>query len=149
MSVRRARSATRRRERAKGDIKLLFARSTEKVRLVVRQEQTLKVRANHVVAAGAADRCEVQLAYAIGVAEPVSVSVEAFGTGKVSDAKMEEAIREHFQLTPGGIIEALDLRKPVFRPTAAYGHFGRKEFSWESTDKAADIAQALGTEAIG
>jgi S-adenosylmethionine synthetase len=91
--------------------------------------------AKNVVASGAASRCEVQLAYAIGVAEPVSVLVETFGTGKASEDKISEAIRRHFQLTPRGIIESLDLLKPIFRETAAYGHFGRDKFSWERTDK--------------
>jgi S-adenosylmethionine synthetase len=102
--------------------------------------------AKNLVAAGAADRLEIQLAYAIGVADPVSVSVETFGTGHVDDAKIVQAVREVFPLTPQGIIETLDLRKPVFRPTAAYGHFGREGFSWETTTKAADLAQLLRTE---
>jgi S-adenosylmethionine synthetase len=105
--------------------------------------------AKNLVAGGAAERCEVQLAYAIGVADPVSIAVNSFGTGKVAEDQMVEAIREHFQLTPGGIIESLDLRRPIFQPTAAYGHFGRDEFSWENTDKAKAIASALGTQAIG
>ena len=104
--------------------------------------------AKNLVAAGAADRCEVQLAYAIGVAEPVSISVDTFGTAKASEGAMVEAIREHFQLTPKGIIESLGLRKPIFRPTAAYGHFGRPEFSWENTDRAKDLAAALGTDPV-
>ena len=82
--------------------------------------------AKNVVAAGLAERCEVQLAYAIGVAEPVSVLVETFGTGKVSDEKIAEAIRANFHLTPKGIIESLKLRRPIYEKTAAYGHFGRK-----------------------
>ena len=94
--------------------------------------------AKNIVAAGLADRCEVQLAYAIGVAEPVSVLVETFGTGKIEEQKLEELVRKNFSLTPKGIIESLDLRKPVFKATAAYGHFGRKgeSFTWEATDKA-------------
>jgi S-adenosylmethionine synthetase len=105
--------------------------------------------AKNVVAAGLADRCEVQLAYAIGVAEPVSVLVETFGTGKVSDEKIAEAIRAHFRLTPKGIIESLKLRRPIYKKTAAYGHFGRndRDFTWESTDKAAALRASAGAEA--
>ena len=97
--------------------------------------------AKNVVAAGLADRVEIQLAYAIGVAEPVSVSVDTFGTGKVDQNKISQLIRENFQLTPRGIIESLDLRKPIYKKTASYGHFGRNEpeFSWERTDKAAKL----------
>ncbi len=93
--------------------------------------------AKNIVAAGLADRCEVQLAYAIGVAEPVSIRVDTFRTGKISEARLIELIRENFQLTPKGIIESLDLRRPIFRATAAYGHFGRTgdSFTWEKTDK--------------
>jgi S-adenosylmethionine synthetase len=99
--------------------------------------------AKNIVAAGLADRCEVQLAYAIGVAEPVSVLVDTFGTGKVDETKLEELVRKNFSLTPKGIIEGLDLRKPIFKATAAYGHFGRKgdSFTWEKTDKAAALAE--------
>jgi S-adenosylmethionine synthetase len=94
--------------------------------------------AKNIVAAGLADRCEVQLAYAIGVAEPVSVRVDTFGTGKVSEPQLIELVRENFKLTPKGIIESLNLRRPVFKKTAAYGHFGRSgdSFTWEATDKA-------------
>ncbi len=92
--------------------------------------------AKNVVAAGLADRCEVQVSYAIGVAEPTSVSVETFGTNKVSEDRIVSAINAHFDLRPYGIMTMLDLLKPIFRPTAAYGHFGRDEFSWEATDKA-------------
>jgi S-adenosylmethionine synthetase len=94
--------------------------------------------AKNIVAAGLADRCEVQLAYAIGVAEPVSVRIDTFGTGKVSEARLIELVRENFKLTPKGIIESLNLRRPVFKKTAAYGHFGRTgdTFTWEATDKA-------------
>jgi S-adenosylmethionine synthetase len=94
------------------------------------------------VAAGLADKAEVQLAYAIGVADPVSVLVETFGTGKVSEAKLTELVRKNFSLTPKGIIESLNLRRPIYRKTAAYGHFGRNEpeFTWEATDKAATLA---------
>ena len=94
--------------------------------------------AKNIVAAGLADRAEVQLAYAIGVAEPVSVLVETFGTGKVDSRILADLVRENFQLTPKGIIESLNLRRPIFQKTAAYGHFGRKDedFTWENTDKA-------------
>ena len=102
--------------------------------------------AKNIVAAGLADRCEVQLAYAIGVAEPVSVLVDTFGTGKVSSEKLQQLVRENFQLTPKGIIESLNLRRPIYRKTAAYGHFGRedKDFTWEATDKAAALRKAAG-----
>jgi S-adenosylmethionine synthetase len=94
--------------------------------------------AKNIVAAELADRCEVQLAYAIGVPEPVSVLVDTFGTGKISEVELQKLIRENFSLTPKGIIESLDLRRPIYKKTAAYGHFGRKEkdFRWEATDKA-------------
>jgi S-adenosylmethionine synthetase len=94
--------------------------------------------AKNVVAAGLAERCLVQLAYAIGVAEPVSVLIDTFGTGQVSDDRLSELVRAHFKLTPRGIIEMLDLRRPIYRKTAAFGHFGRSEpeFTWERTDKA-------------
>jgi len=99
--------------------------------------------AKNLVAAGLASRCEVQLAYAIGVAEPVSVMVNAFGTGLVPEEKMTELIRAHFPLTPKSIIEHLKLRRPIYRKTAAFGHFGRTEesFSWEVTDKADELRQ--------
>jgi len=104
--------------------------------------------AKNIVAAGLADRCEVQLAYAIGVAEPVSVLVDTFGTGKIDETKLEELVRKNFSLTPKGIIESLDLRKPIFKATAAYGHFGRKgdSFTWEKTDKAAALAEQSGVK---
>jgi len=94
--------------------------------------------AKNIVAAGLAERCEVQLAYAIGVAEPVSVLVETFGTGKVDSKILADLVRKNFQLTPKGIIESLNLRRPIFQKTAAYGHFGRhdEDFTWERTDKA-------------
>jgi len=94
--------------------------------------------AKNIVAAGLADRCEVQLAYAIGVAEPVSVLVDTFGTGKVDEDQLETLVRANFSLTPKGIIESLNLRRPIYKATAAYGHFGRegKDFTWEATDKA-------------
>ena len=100
--------------------------------------------AKNVVAAGLADRCEVQLAYAIGIAEPVSVLVQTFGTGKLPESQIENLVREHFKLTPKGIIESLNLRRPIYKKTAAYGHFGRKEseFTWEATDKAAALKTA-------
>jgi S-adenosylmethionine synthetase len=106
--------------------------------------------AKNVVAAGLADRCEVQLAYAIGVAEPVSVLVETFGTGKISDEKISDAIKANFKMTPKGIMETLNLRRPIYRKTAAYGHFGRedKDFTWEATDKAAALRSALNSEAV-
>jgi len=102
--------------------------------------------AKNVVAAGLADRCEVQLAYAIGVAEPVSVLVETFGTAKVDPAIIPGLIRANFKLTPRGIIESLNLRRPIYRKTAAYGHFGRTDadFTWEATDKAAKLASDAG-----
>ncbi len=103
--------------------------------------------AKNIVAAGLADRCEVQLAYAIGVTEPVSVHVDTAGSGKVDDERLCELIRENFPLTPRGIIEHLDLRRPIFRRTAAGGHFGRDEFPWEKTDKATALADAAGTAA--
>jgi len=101
--------------------------------------------AKNIVAAGLADKCTVQLAYAIGVAEPVSVYVDTHGTGKVDEDKLAEAIRKNFQLTPKGIIETLDLRRPIFRETARFGHFGRTngEFTWEKTDKADALLGAL------
>jgi S-adenosylmethionine synthetase len=102
--------------------------------------------AKNIVAAGLADRCEVQLAYAIGVADPVSVLVETFGTGKVDSATLSDLVRAHFKLTPKGIIESLNLRRPIYCKTAAYGHFGRNDpdFTWEATDKAAKLASAAG-----
>ena len=102
--------------------------------------------AKNVVAAGLADRCEIQVAYAIGVAHPLSVNVETFGTGKIADEKIAELITEHFDLRPGAIIRDLDLRKPIYRKTAAYGHFGRDdiEFPWERTDKAEALKKAAG-----
>jgi S-adenosylmethionine synthetase len=99
--------------------------------------------AKNIVASGLADRCEVQLAYAIGVADPVSVLVDTFGTGKVDSGKLEDLVRANFKLTPKGIIESLNLRRPIYKKTAAYGHFGRsdKEFTWEATDKAATLRE--------
>jgi S-adenosylmethionine synthetase len=98
--------------------------------------------AKNIVAAGLADRCEVQLAYAIGVSEPVSVNVDTEGTGKVEDERLCEVVREFFPLTPRGIIDYLDLRRPIYRRTAAGGHFGRDGFTWEQTDRAKALAEA-------
>jgi S-adenosylmethionine synthetase len=94
--------------------------------------------AKNIVAAGLADRCEIQVSYAIGVAEPTSISVETFGTGCISDSRIVELVREHFDLRPKGLIAMLDLLRPIYSPTAAYGHFGREDdnFTWEHTDKA-------------
>ena len=102
--------------------------------------------AKNLVAAGIADRCEIQLAYAIGVAEPVSIFVDTFGTGRISDEKITKLIRRHFDLRPDGIISMLNLARPIYRKTAAYGHFGRQdvEFPWESTDKAAILRKEAG-----
>jgi S-adenosylmethionine synthetase len=102
--------------------------------------------AKNIVAAGLAERCQVQVAYAIGVAEPVSVMVETFGTGKVPDARLQEMIRRHFDLTPAGIIKYLNLRRPIYKKTAAYGHFGRgeSEFTWERTDRVKDLREDAG-----
>ena len=102
--------------------------------------------AKNIVAAGLASRAEVQLAYAIGVAEPVSVMVDTFGTGTIAEEKITQIIRENFKLTPKGIIETLDLRRPVYKPTAAYGHFGRTGagFTWERTDRAEALRKAAG-----
>jgi S-adenosylmethionine synthetase len=102
--------------------------------------------AKNVVADGLADRCEVQLAYAIGVAEPVSVLVDTFGTAKIDESKIADLVRANFKLTPKGIIESLNLRRPIYRKTAAYGHFGRNDadFTWEQTDKAAALREQAG-----
>ncbi len=106
--------------------------------------------AKNVVAAGLATKAEVQLAYAIGVAEPVSVMVDSFGTAAIDEEKITELVRENFKLTPKGIIEALDLRRPVYKPTAAYGHFGRSGpgFTWEKTDRADALRKAAGLGAL-
>jgi S-adenosylmethionine synthetase len=95
--------------------------------------------AKNIVAAGLADRCEVQVSYAIGVAKPTSVTIETFGTNKVPEAKIVKAVSQHFDLRPYGIVQMLDLLNPIYQKTASYGHFGRKEFSWEQTDKAAAL----------
>jgi S-adenosylmethionine synthetase len=102
--------------------------------------------AKNLVAAGLAERAEVQLAYAIGVAEPVSVRVDTFGTGVIGESEIERLVRERFPLSPKGIIEYLDLRRPIYRRTAAYGHFGRNEegFSWENTGRSAELREAVG-----
>ena len=101
--------------------------------------------AKNIVAAGLADRCEIQVAYAIGVAEPTSISVQTFGTGKISEEKLTVLIRENFDLRPYGILQMLDLIRPIYKPTAAYGHFGREDidFSWERTDKADALRGAV------
>jgi S-adenosylmethionine synthetase len=100
--------------------------------------------AKNIVAAGLAQRCELQVAYAIGVVDPVSVMVNTFGTATVDEAKIEKAVREVFDLTPKGIMDALDLRRPIYKATAAYGHFGRSEFPWEQINKVSDLKSAIG-----
>mgnify|MGYP006274431469 FL=1 len=102
--------------------------------------------AKNIVAAGLADKCQIQISYAIGIAQPTSVMVTTFGTGKISDEKIETLVREHFDLRPKGIVQMLDLLRPIYRKSAAYGHFGREEpeFSWERTDKAAALKAAAG-----
>lgn len=102
--------------------------------------------AKNIVAAGLADRCEIQVSYAIGVAEPTSISINTFGTHQIDEDKIAQLVREHFDLRPQGIIDMLDLRRPIYRKTAAYGHFGRDEaeFTWEKTDKAAALKAAAG-----
>lgn len=100
--------------------------------------------AKNIVAAGLADRCEIQLSYAIGIAEPTSIMVETFGTGKVSNEVLVRLVREHFDLRPYGLIKMLDLIRPIYRETAAYGHFGREHFPWEKTDKATLLREASG-----
>ncbi|SBD84437.1 S-adenosylmethionine synthase [Staphylococcus aureus] len=101
--------------------------------------------AKNIVAAGLADQCEVQLAYAIGVAEPVSIAIDTFGTGKVSEGQLVEAVRKHFNLRPAGIIKMLDLKQPIYKQTAAYGHFGRTDvlFPWEKLDKVEELKDAV------
>jgi len=103
--------------------------------------------AKNVVAAGLADRCQIQISYAIGVAKPTSVMATTFGTGRISDEKIEQLIARHFDLRPKGIVQMLDLLRPIYKPTAAYGHFGRTGFSWEKTDKAAALAADAGVKA--
>ena len=101
--------------------------------------------AKNIVAAGLAEKCEIQLSYAIGVAQPTSVMVDTFGTGKLSDEKLVEIIRENFDLRPAGIIKMLDLRRPIYKQTAAYGHFGRNDLNlpWEALDKADELKKYL------
>jgi len=101
--------------------------------------------AKNIVAAGLADRCEIQISYAIGVSEPTSISVNTFGTGKLPEHEITNLVREHFNLTPAGLIKMLDLKRPIYQQTAAYGHFGRElpDFTWEKTDKAALLRKAL------
>ncbi len=99
--------------------------------------------AKNIVAAGLAKRCEIQVSYAIGVAEPTSISINTFGTGVVSDSKLTELVRQHFDLRPYGLIKMLDLERPIYQATAAYGHFGRDEFPWEATDKAEELKAAI------
>ena len=102
--------------------------------------------AKNIVAAGLADKCLIQISYAIGVARPTSVMVTTYGTGKVSDEKIAELVQKHFDLRPKGIVQMLDLLRPIYQKTAAYGHFGREEpeFKWESTDKAAALRADAG-----
>ncbi|RKF18871.1 methionine adenosyltransferase [Alginatibacterium sediminis] len=100
--------------------------------------------AKNIVAAGLASRCEIQVSYAIGVAEPTSISVETFGTGKLDEQKLIGLVRQFFDLRPYGLIEMLDLERPIYKATAAYGHFGREEFPWERTDRAAELKEAAG-----
>ncbi|MFM9816400.1 UNVERIFIED_CONTAM: methionine adenosyltransferase [Spiribacter pallidus] len=102
--------------------------------------------AKNIVAAGLAEKCEIQVAYAIGVAEPMSIFVDTFGTGRISEARLVELVREHFDLRPYGILQMLDLVRPIYRPTASFGHFGREEegFSWERTDRAEALRSAAG-----
>ena len=102
--------------------------------------------AKNIVAAELSSRCEVQLAYAIGVADPVSVLIDTFGTAKIDEEQISSLVREHFQLTPKGIIESLDLRRPIYQQTAAFGHFGRSEpdITWERTDKVDALRAAAG-----
>jgi len=99
--------------------------------------------AKNIVAAGYSDRCQVQLAYAIGIAEPVSLYVDTFGTGNIEESRIEEIIRKEFDLTPSGIIKNFDLKRPIYYPTAAYGHFGRSEFPWEALDRIDDLKKYM------
>ena len=106
--------------------------------------------AKNIVAAGIADRCEIQVSYAIGVAEPTSISVDTFGTGKISESRIVELVREHFDLRPKGLVKMLDLLRPIYKQTAAYGHFGRTEadITWEKTDKADALRAAAGLSKV-
>src|SRR4051794_7571020 len=99
--------------------------------------------AKNIVAAGLASRCEVQVAYAIGVAKPMGVYVHTFGTGKIEDEKLAAYVSEHFDMRPRALIEELDLLRPIYQPTSSYGHFGRPEFAWEKTERAAQLAEDL------
>ena len=101
--------------------------------------------AKNIVAAGLAERCEIQVSYAIGVAEPTSIGIDTYGTGKISDNEIIQLVREHFDLRPKGLIAMLDLKRPIYQQTAAYGHFGRigEDFTWERTDKAEALAAAI------
>jgi S-adenosylmethionine synthetase len=101
--------------------------------------------AKNIVAAGLAERCEIQISYAIGVAEPTSISINTFGTGAIADEVIAQLVAEHFELRPAGLVEMLDLKRPIYRKTAAYGHFGREDsdFTWEKTDKAEALKAAL------
>jgi S-adenosylmethionine synthetase len=101
--------------------------------------------AKNIVAAGLADRCEIQVSYAIGVAEPTSIAIDSFGTGRLSDDRIADLVREHFDLRPKGLVAMLDLKRPIYRKTAAYGHFGREDpdFTWENIDKADALKAAL------
>ena len=114
------------------------------VRLELEQRHTFSLPKN-IVAAGLADRCEIQVSYAIGVSEPTSISIDTFGTGRLTDDEISNLVREHFDLRPRGLMEMLDLHRPIYKATAAYGHFGREEesFSWEKTDKVALLKKAL------
>jgi len=99
--------------------------------------------AKNIVAAGLADRCEIQISYAIGVAEPTSINIDTFGTGKVADSVLVQLVREHFELRPFGLLKMLDLERPIYQATAAYGHFGRAEFPWENTDIAEQLKASV------
>jgi S-adenosylmethionine synthetase len=121
------------------------ARSPVKIRLKWTVLQpTRRYVAKNIVAAGLADRCEIQVSYAIGVAEPTSIMVETFGTEKVPSEQLTLLVREFFDLRPYGLIQMLDLLHPIYKETAAYGHFGREHFPWEKTDKAAQLREASG-----
>ncbi|KAG0162884.1 hypothetical protein DFQ30_001133 [Apophysomyces sp. BC1015] len=139
-------------ELIKGEIKLLVNPTG---RFVIGGPQgdcglTGRYVAKNIVAAGLASRCLIQVSYAIGVAHPTSVMVNTFGTGRVSDSVITELVQQHFDLRPKGIIQMLNLLRPIYEKSAAYGHFGREEpeFSWEATDKAIALAEAAGVESI-
>ena len=99
--------------------------------------------AKNIVAAGLADRCFVQIGYVIGVADPISIMIDTYGTGRIPEERLVELVRKNFDLTPLGIIKTLDLRRPIFRKTACFGHFGRDEFPWEKLDKAESLKRGL------